>query len=71
MWVAFEDYETLLRRRHHAIEEARRARMRVSWLYRHGANYTKVSQRICGGLRDRARRLERERAAIERRMEAA
>lgn len=69
-WVAFEDYETLLQRRHDAIAGARRARMRLSWLHRHGACTTAVTERIRAGLRERARRLERERAAIERRMEA-
>lgn len=69
-WHGPEDYERLLRRRHKATEEARRARMRMSALHRFAAN-TLATHQVRAELRRRARRLERERAALDRRLESA
>lgn len=69
-WTGTEDYERLLRRRHEATEEARRARMRMSALHRFAAN-TLATHQVQAELRRRARRLERERDQLSRQLEAA
>lgn len=74
IWSSFDDYETLLQRRHEAEAGAKRARRQIGLLRRY-ANNTPVAIRIRKSLAARARRLERRRQAVDRelsrRMEAA